>query len=143
MENEGLADHQFMTLLTPDRQRALRSLGRPQRFRAGDTLLHTGQVGDRVIRMTRYAPPNPVALYEPGHALVLGGINDNDERLQTGRPTSTWAFIVDPVGAQRCRLIVRSRASAPGARLQGPIKFVMQHRMMGAADFNALMAPRP
>src|SRR4051794_8220900 len=47
--NEALADQQFMTLLPPDRQRALRSLGRPQRFGAGDTLLHAGQVGDRVM----------------------------------------------------------------------------------------------
>lgn len=88
------------------------------------------QVGDRVIRMTRYAPHNPVALYEPGRALVLGGIKDSKERLQAGCPTSTWAFIVDPISEQRCRLVIRSRASALDARLQGPIQFVMQHRMM-------------
>jgi hypothetical protein len=44
------------------------------------------QVGDRVIRMTRYAPHNPVALYEPGRALVLGGVKDSEERLRAGRP---------------------------------------------------------
>lgn len=88
------------------------------------------RVGDRVIRMTRYAPPNPVALYEPGRALVLGGVKDSEERLRAGRPTSTWAFIVDPIDDHRSRLVVRSRASALDARLQGPIQFVMQHRMM-------------
>jgi hypothetical protein len=38
------------------------------------------RVGDRVIRMARYAPANPVALFEPGRALVLGGVNDSDAR---------------------------------------------------------------
>lgn len=87
-------------------------------------------VGDRVIRMTRYAPYNPVALYEPGHALVLGGVKDTEDQLRAGTPTSTWAFIVQPIDDDRCRLVVRSRASALDARLQGPIQFVMQRRMM-------------
>lgn len=88
------------------------------------------RVGDRVIRMARYAPHNPIALYEAGRALVLGGVGDSDEQLRTGRPSSTWAFIVEPLDAHRCRLVVRSRVSAWDARLQGPVQFVMQRRMM-------------
>lgn len=88
------------------------------------------QVGDRVIRMTRYAPYNPVARYDPGRALVLGGVADTPRQLRAGRPSSTWAFIVEPVDSRRCRLVVRSRSGGPAARLQGPVRFVMQRRMM-------------
>lgn len=87
-------------------------------------------VGDRVVRMTRYAPPNPVAAYVPGRALVLGGIADSAYRLAAGRPSSTWAFIVEPSGPDRCRLVVRSRSGGPVALLQGPVQLVMQRRMM-------------
>jgi hypothetical protein len=48
------------------------------------------QVGDRVIRMARYAPYNPVALFEPARALGLGDVNDSDAALAAGRPASTW-----------------------------------------------------
>lgn len=88
------------------------------------------KVGDRVIRMTRYAPYNPVARYDTGHVLVLGGVTDSSAQLQAGRPSSTWAFIVEPLDAGRCRLVVRSRAAGLAARLQGPAQFVMQHKMM-------------
>jgi hypothetical protein len=88
------------------------------------------EVGDRVTRMTRYAPYNPVARYDRGQALVLGAVTDSPAQLRAGRPSRTWAFIVEPVGAERCRLVVRSRASGLAARLQGPVQFVMQRRMM-------------
>jgi hypothetical protein len=65
------------------------------------------RVGDRVIRMARYAPSNPVALFEPGRALVLGGVNDSDADLAAGRPRSTWAFIVDPRDQHKTRLVIR------------------------------------
>lgn len=87
-------------------------------------------VGDRVIRMSRYAPCNPVARYDPGHALVLGGVKDTTSQLQQGRPSSTWAFIVEPVDHDCSRLVVRSRGRGLAARLQGPAQFVMQRRMM-------------
>jgi hypothetical protein len=93
------------------------------------------QVGDRVIRMARYAPANPVALFEPGRALVLGGVNDADADLAAGRPTSTWAFIVHPVDQHRTRLLIRSRGSSRMGRIQGPIQFVMQRKaMMGSSS---------
>lgn len=87
-------------------------------------------VGDQVIRMTRYAPYNPVARYDPGHALVLGGVKDTTSQLQEGRPSSTWAFVVEPVDRNRSRLVVRSRGRGLVARLQGPVQFVMQRKMM-------------
>jgi hypothetical protein len=80
--------------------------------------------------MARYAPANPVALFEPGRALVLGGVNDADADLAAGRPTSTWAFIVHPVNNNRTRLVIRSRGSSPMGRIQGPIQFTMQRKAM-------------
>jgi hypothetical protein len=88
------------------------------------------EVGDRVIRMTRYSPYNPVARYDPGRVLVLGAVTDSPAQLGARRPSRTWAFIVEPVDTARCRLVVRCRASGLAARLQGPVQFVMQRRMM-------------
>jgi hypothetical protein len=88
------------------------------------------RVGDRVIRMARYAPANPVALGEPGRALVLGGVKDSDADLAAGRPSSTWAFIVHPVDQHRTRLLIRSRGNSLMGRIQGPIQFVMQRKAM-------------
>jgi hypothetical protein len=88
------------------------------------------RVADRVIRMARYAPSNPVARFEPGRGLVLGGVNDADADLAAGRPSSTWAFIVHPVDNNRTRLLIRSRGSSLMGRIQGPIQFVMQRKAM-------------
>src|SRR3954471_7028353 len=46
---EALADQQFMMLLPPDRQLALRSLARAHRFGRGDTPVHGRHGGDRVM----------------------------------------------------------------------------------------------
>jgi len=43
--------------------------------------------------MCRYAPPNPVARFDPGSALVLGHVRDSTEDLLAGPARSTWAFI--------------------------------------------------
>jgi hypothetical protein len=87
-------------------------------------------VGDRVIRMCRYAPPNPVAHFEPGVALVLGDVKDSPEELAGGCARSSWAFIVRPAGPRASRLIVRSRGRSRVARAQGPVQFVMQRKTM-------------
>jgi CRP-like cAMP-binding protein len=42
-------DLDFVSKLPPERLRELRSAGRGQRFKPGTTLLHAGQVGDRVM----------------------------------------------------------------------------------------------
>jgi len=88
------------------------------------------KVGDRLVRMARYAPFNPVAFVDPGHALVLGGVHDSDDDLRAGRASSTWAFIAEPVDDQTCRLVVRSRGRSVMARLQAPLQFLMQRKMM-------------
>jgi hypothetical protein len=88
------------------------------------------KVGDRVVRMARYALFIPVAFVDPGHALVLGGVRDTDEDLLAGRASSTWALVAEPVDDHRCRLVIRSRGSSLMARLQAPVQFVMQRKMM-------------
>jgi hypothetical protein len=80
--------------------------------------------------MARYAPFNPIAFIDAGHALVLGGVRDSDEELLAGRASSTWAFIAEPVDGQTCRLVVRSRGRSVMARLQAPLQFLMQRKMM-------------
>jgi hypothetical protein len=88
------------------------------------------QVGDRVIRMARYAPCNPVALFEPQRALVLGHVKDTYAQLAAGHARSSWAFLLQPLDQDSIRLLVRCRGSSLMARLQGPVQFVMQHKMM-------------
>jgi CRP/FNR family transcriptional regulator, cyclic AMP receptor protein len=99
MENL-IADQQFMTLLSPDRQRALRAIGRPGQFRAGDTLLHAGQVGDRVMVILAgrakisYTTEGgrEVVLRFAGPGEVLGELAVID-----GRPRSGTIEAVEPV----------------------------------------------
>ena len=92
----------------------------------GDELVpHPGFVWTNAVTIE-----HPVARFDTGHVLVLGGVTDSSAQLQAGRPSSTWAFIVEPLDAGRCRLVVRSRAAGLAARLQGPAQFVMQHKMM-------------
>jgi hypothetical protein len=88
------------------------------------------RVGDRVIRMARYAPYAPVAVFEPQRALVLGHIKDTCADLVAGQARSSWAFILQPVDQDATRLLVRCRGSSLMARLQGPVQFVMQRKMM-------------
>jgi hypothetical protein len=88
------------------------------------------RVGDRVIRMARYAPCNPVALFEPPHALVLGHIKDTHAELAAGHARSTWAFLLQPIDQDSTRLLIRCRGNSLMARLQGPVQFVMQRKLM-------------
>lgn len=88
------------------------------------------QVGDRLIRMARYAPCSPVALFEPQRALVLGHVEDTDAELAAGHARSTWAFLLQPVDRDSTRLLVRCRGNSLMARVQGPVQFVMQRKMM-------------
>jgi hypothetical protein len=90
----------------------------------------TFSVGEKVIRMCSYAPHNPVALFVPGRALVLGDTKDSASELAAGRASMTWAFIVHPIDEGTSRLIVRSRGDSFSARIQEPLQFVMQRRLM-------------
>ena len=88
------------------------------------------QVGDRVIRTARYAPYAPVALFEPPHALVLGHVKDTHAELAAGHARSTWAFLLQPIDQDSTRLLIRCRGNSLMARLQGPVQFVMQRKLM-------------
>jgi hypothetical protein len=88
------------------------------------------QLGDRVIRMARYAPCAPVAVFEPQRALVLGHIKDTYADLAAGHARSSWAFILQPVDQDSTRFLIRCRGNSLMARLQGPVQFVMQRKMM-------------
>jgi hypothetical protein len=80
--------------------------------------------------MARYAPCNPVALFEPQRALVLGHIKDTHAELAAGHARSSWAFLLQPVDQDATRLLIRCRGSSLMARLQSPVQFVMQRKMM-------------
>jgi hypothetical protein len=88
------------------------------------------QVGDRLIRMARYAPCNPVALFEPQRALVLGHVKDTCAELAAGPARSSWAFLLQPIDRDSTRLLVRCRGNSLIGRLQGPVQFVMQRKTM-------------
>ena len=88
-----------------------------------------------VVRLHPDAPPVPVAIVQPDHALVLGA--------QAGLakpfvPSVSWAFILEPAGAGRTRLLIRWRSSFQPTALSyltnkyalEPIHFIMERRMM-------------
>lgn len=104
---------------------------------------HPLEIGDRVIRMCRYAPHNPVALFEEERALVLGAVTDSPDEVKRGEVSSTWAWILDPVDSDTTRLIVRTRDSAFGTRFQGSIQFVMQRQTMRGIEHRAEGAAVP
>ncbi len=78
----------------------------------------------------------PLAIYEPGHALVF-------LTRRTGTPLSeppdgTWAFVVEPIDAATSRLVVRGRArghlgllgAAFDRGIFEPVHFVMERKML-------------
>jgi hypothetical protein len=72
------------------------------------------QGGDRLIRMARYAPCNPVALFEPQRALVLRHVNDTHAELAAGHARNTWAFILQPIDPDTTRLLPGINQRAEG-----------------------------
>ncbi len=94
----------------------------------------TVKPGD-VVRLHPKAPPIPVALVRPGHALVLGARAGPGA---PGFPSVTWAFVLEPAGTGRTRLLIRWRSSFPPTAGQyltnkyalEPIHFIMERRMM-------------
>jgi hypothetical protein len=92
------------------------------------------KLGD-VVRLHPNAPPVPVVFAQPGHALVLG---TQAGPANPGLPGVSWAFIVEPAGAGRTRLLIRWRSSfqpTAGQYLTNkyalePIHFIMERRMM-------------
>jgi CRP/FNR family transcriptional regulator, cyclic AMP receptor protein len=53
VDSEAALDQEFMSLLEPEQRSALRAIGRNQQFRPGATILHEGQVGDKVMVILR------------------------------------------------------------------------------------------
>jgi hypothetical protein len=88
-----------------------------------------------VVRLHPNAPPIPVALVQPGYALVLGAPAGP---VMPGLPSVSWAFILEPAGAGKTRLLVRWRSSFPRTAGQyltnkfalEPVHFIMERRMM-------------
>lgn len=94
----------------------------------------TLRVGD-VLWLHPKAPPLPVLLVEPGHAIVFGGVGEpGDECARAG----TWAFVLKELDPVTTRLVVRIRWNpAPGLlnllysyAVLEPAHFVMERRMM-------------
>src|SRR3954449_10143813 len=100
MADQPPTGDQFMSMLPPEQQRELRAAARPQRFGAGDTLLHAGQVGDRVMVIVSgrakisYVTDvgREVVLRFAGPGEVIGELAVID-----GRPRSGTIRAVEPV----------------------------------------------
>lgn len=99
-----------------------------QSLRAGDVLwLHPK------------APPLPVLLVEPGRAIVIGGVAEQQgDDLSKNTRAGTWAFVLKELDASTTRLLVRIRWDRkPGLvdwmysfGVLEPSHFVMERRMM-------------
>lgn len=96
-------------------------------------------VGDPLI-LHPAMPPIPVVSVEPGRALVAFAPPDEAAR-KAGRPwaAASWAFLVEPLEAGRCRIISRFRTAhssdllsrlTQGPALLEPIAFAMDRRML-------------
>jgi hypothetical protein len=78
----------------------------------------------------------PLAIHEPGHALVFYTRRTGTE--STDPPDGSWAFVVEPIDPGTSRLVMRGRArgslSLLGAAFNHgifePVHFVMERKMM-------------
>ena len=99
-----------------------------QSLRAGDVLwLHPK------------APPVPVLLVEPGRAIVVGGVSQEEgDGAPKNTPAGSWAFVLKELNTTATRLIVRIRWDRkPGVLnwiynygVLEPSHFIMERRMM-------------
>lgn len=73
-----------------------------------------------------------------GEAYMVAALVETDRALALHRPGSLWSFILEPAGADSCRLIVRTRGG-PNAIGGGPVlqklfwepaHFIMERKMM-------------
>jgi hypothetical protein len=102
----------------------------------------TRQLGDTVwlTRKDRYqgTARTVIAMYEPGHSMVLVSPRDYEKLAQYGPPIDgAWAFIVEPEGKNASRLIMRSRGRSKGLLKRAfdylvfdPVHFIMERGMM-------------
>lgn len=83
--------------------------------------LQSIRVGDMIPATPDTTDAFEVLRVDPAHALVLGGLYDAERREQlpfaSARPEKfwqvTWAFVLEPLDAERTRLRVRARACSP------------------------------
>lgn len=97
------------------------------------------EAGDELILHPKM-PPLRVVSVTPGRSLVAFAAPDEKARSE-GRPwaSATWAFLVEPLGARRCRIVSRFRSACSedfatrlmqGPALLEPIGFAMDRRML-------------
>jgi hypothetical protein len=100
------------------------------------------QVGDTVwlANKNRYhgTARTVVAIYEPGHAMVLVSPPDYEKLVHSRPPISgAWTFILEPEGDHASRLIMRSRGRSTGILKRAsdyfifdPAHFIMERGML-------------
>ncbi len=97
------------------------------------------QVGDDLVLHPKM-PPLRVVSVVPGQSLVAFAAPDEPARAE-GRPwaSASWAFLVEPLGSGRCRVVSRFRVAcstdlatrlAQGPTLLEPVGFAMDRRML-------------
>jgi hypothetical protein len=85
----------------------------------------------------------PLAIYEPGRALVF--YTRRTGTTLDDPPDGTWAFVVEPSSQTTCRLVVRARArgslgllgAAFNRGIFEPVHFVMERKMMAGIKARA------
>jgi len=102
----------------------------------------TRQVGDTVwlTSKDRYhgTARTLVAMYEPGHAMVLVSPPDYEKLVKRGPPIDgAWSFILEPEGENASRLIMRTRGRSTGLFKRAfdyfvfdPAHFIMERGML-------------
>jgi len=108
------------------------------------------QAGDELVLHPKM-PPLRVITATPGRSLVAFAAADETARAE-GRPwaAARWAFLVEPLGPERCRVLSRFRSAcsenlvtrlAQGPALLEPIGFAMDRRMLLGIRERALAGP--
>ncbi len=128
-DRAGFYSYQWLENLVGCRLRNAESIHPDWELRQDDELrLHPGLPAFRVVRA------------EPPSCLIAYRLPDEDA-VASGRSwaAASWAFVIEPLGAERCRLISRYRVAissdlqahlAFGAALVEPIGFAMDRRML-------------
>jgi hypothetical protein len=104
--------------------------------------IHPGwalQVGDGLV-LHPTVPPIPIVSVDPGRSLVAFAAPDPQARERGEHwASASWAFVLEPLGPGRCRLVSRFRTAhsrdlptrlAQGPGLLEPVGFAMDRRML-------------
>jgi len=141
-DRAGFYSYQGLENLVGCRLRNAERIHAEWELRPGDELmLHPRIPGLRVVRA------------EPPRSLVAYGLPD-EHAVLAGKPwaAASWAFILEPLGPDRCRLISRYRVTASrgllgrlvfGPTLVEPVGFAMDRRMLLGVKKRAEHLARP